>query len=113
MAVSASDKRERRRQRDRERVTGFSHRLVLELRLHQSAACAICDVPLVTKGFGSDSEVADHDHNTLTPRGLLCRACNAVLGTYERHQRARIRIEPYERYLTDTPYQQLTRTSAR
>jgi hypothetical protein len=42
----------------------------------QGGKCGIC-------GDGGPL-VADHDHNTGKPRGVLCNSCNVGLGCYER-----------------------------
>jgi len=47
-----------------------------------------------------DGEQVDHCHDSDRPRWLLCRACNQVLGVYEKWQRpAGLRIAQYEEYL--------------
>ncbi len=39
----------------------------------QQGECAICRTPMLTPH-------ADHDHERDSPRGLLCRLCNTMLG---------------------------------
>ena len=43
----------------------------------QDGACAICRVVL---GLGTRGVHIDHDHVTGAVRGLLCAACNVMLG---------------------------------
>lgn len=91
--------REACKQAARETHTGFPHALVLALRVVQHKACAIC-----AHGFkNSRDEHADHDHATGAPRGLLCRACNVVLGHYEKRMRARMKVQYFEAYLACPP----------
>ncbi len=81
--------------------TGFTPKLLAELREYQMNGCAICRAE-----FGEGAarrECCDHDHVTRKPRGLLCGACNTVLGYYEKHQRQHMLIEQYEKYLDSTP----------
>lgn len=44
----------------------------------QNNACAICRTP-----FGLKTPDIDHDHETGKVRGLLCRACNLLLGHFQ------------------------------
>lgn len=47
----------------------------------QCGVCAICGRPESTKQRGHALPLAvDHDHDTGQLRGLLCRACNSLLG---------------------------------
>lgn len=100
----------RKRRNARKYKTGMSHALVLALRETQDGRCAICAVQLLYhKGF-RESECADHTEpsGVKVPRGLLCSLCNVGLGMYESGQRAAgLVIEPYERYLSNTPVMQL------
>jgi hypothetical protein len=59
---------------------GVTRAKVLDLKTKQDNKCAIC-------GKNADKErwealCIDHDHNTNTPRGLLCRKCNLGLGCF-------------------------------
>jgi hypothetical protein len=46
----------------------------------QAGGCAICGNP-PTRAHRADSRLnVDHDHGTGTNRGLLCNACNLLLG---------------------------------
>ena len=46
--------------------------------VEQKGLCAICGKP------GKDGKLhSDHDHNTDTPRGLLCINCNTSLGGFK------------------------------
>lgn len=84
------------------REKGFSRELYDFVVATQSGLCAVCKVEMAVRGQGPTSQCVDHHHASKTPRGLLCKACNLGLGYYENHQRGRIVIEPYEKYL-DTP----------
>lgn len=56
--------------------SGMTEDVVEKLRRLQDNACAICSAE-----FEDRSKVmADHCHNTNTPRGLLCRRCNLIEG---------------------------------
>ncbi len=72
---------------------------ILAFRELQRGLCAICSRTLEIGVRGPRGEVADHDHVTGKPRGLLCGACNISLGYYEKHQRGWIVLAPYEDYL--------------
>jgi hypothetical protein len=48
----------------------------------QRGRCAICSVPMVEQGRGSNAVHSDHDHETGTVRGLLCAHCNRGLGSF-------------------------------
>jgi hypothetical protein len=89
---------------------GFTESLVLGLLVFQKDRCALCTRGIqLAQAHKPDSAQADHCHNTQTPRGLLCRACNTSLGNYEKHQKVfGLVIEPYEQYMTDTPVSLLT-----
>ncbi len=66
----------------------------------QKGACAICKRAMVEDGTEHNSPCADHCHESLRPRGILCWICNTVLGSYENYQRpAGVVIQPYEDYL--------------
>lgn len=70
------------RQRDRQlRSYGGSLDLYRAKWVEQGGCCAICKRP--PRDFGSVFQKTlhlDHDHETKTPRGLLCHACNAAIG---------------------------------
>ena len=63
----------------RRRKAGFTTELFNERLAEQGGCCAICAVTLTT-GLGSTSACADHCHETCTPRGILCKRCNLMLG---------------------------------
>lgn len=83
--------RNRIRERERERkagnrggayrsriARGFTTELIAKLMVLQGNACAICQHPFATTG--KRRACADHCHETITPRGLLCFECNIVEG---------------------------------
>lgn len=58
--------------------------------------CEMCGIPFERSGFrppGTSGSALDHCHESGLARGLLCGACNASLGKYEKHR------ENAERYL--------------
>jgi hypothetical protein len=70
--------RERMRTSDRAKVTGWSQ-LEYDLALiEQGNRCALCGRPPSGEGLH-----ADHDHDDLRRRGLLCRSCNTALGMFQ------------------------------
>ncbi len=75
----------------------------------QGSRCAICSVLFVNGKQNPKDPCADHASGP-TPRGILCRVCNVALGHYEKHQRGRIEIDHYERYLRETPVDRLTKS---
>lgn len=79
--------------------------MIAALRLLQGGKCAICFREM-TRGVHTlhTVECADHCHVRGEPRGLLCKVCNTALGYYEKQQYlVGLRIEPYDRYLANTP----------
>src|SRR5687768_1723992 len=46
----------------------------------QESKCASCSTPLTFDKTGRSRACADHDHTTNTPRGVLCSACNLIIG---------------------------------
>ena len=46
----------------------------------QNYCCAICGA---TESGGKGAFHADHDHETETPRGILCFHCNSALGFFK------------------------------
>lgn len=49
----------------------------------QDGSCALCDSKIESY-FGTDKLVVDHCHTTGKVRGLLCSACNLLLGHIEK-----------------------------
>lgn len=97
--------------RNQRKVRGFSSELISALRSLQAGRCAICK-RIMRPGNGHDAEHADHCHNTMTARGLLCSTCNRALGNYEKYQRpSGLRLEPYDAYLANPPARQVPTTS--
>lgn len=54
----------------------------------QGARCAICNGAEALKGQPDRVFSVDHCHVTGKVRGLLCVACNHLLGRYEKHKLA-------------------------
>jgi hypothetical protein len=54
----------------------------------QGGKCAICDSPEALPGKADRFFSVDHCHNTGKVRGLLCVACNHLLGRFEKHEQA-------------------------
>ena len=52
----------------------------------QDGKCAICKSEGSIKGGKRQVFSVDHCHNTGIVRGLLCLACNHLLGRYEKHE---------------------------
>jgi hypothetical protein len=50
---------------------------------NQGGCCAICRKPLKIGGCESDSTHLDHCHISGETRGILCKACNFILGQYQ------------------------------
>lgn len=75
---SPEDKRKKQAQA-REWRTGIGGVLLDTLLVHQQNKCAVCGREF-TQDRGRVGPQADHDHDTQTPRGLLCRACNLAEG---------------------------------
>jgi hypothetical protein len=70
---------------------GLTSTQVSEMLMSQHAKCACCEDPL-------DKFVVDHDHSTGDVRGLLCNACNVLLGqAYDCTERLRKAIGYLER----------------
>ena len=59
----------------------------------QGGVCALCDAD--TPGGGSRSMVVDHDHETGRIRGLLCHACNRLVGRVEANPDWFVRAQAY------------------
>jgi hypothetical protein len=66
-----------RRVWNRFNTSGFTPDMYEERLKEQGYVCAICKTD--TPG-GKGQFHADHDHNTLQPRGVLCHNCNVGLG---------------------------------
>lgn len=62
----------------REQV-GFSPDVFRSRLAQQNGLCAICDIKMET-GLTKKAASADHCHATKTPRGILCKTCNLLLG---------------------------------
>lgn len=69
------DKRSRYSVETRRRRCGFTPQLFAERLASQDNLCAIC-----SEDLRSAPLAADHCHRTNTPRGILCKRCNLLLG---------------------------------
>jgi len=58
------------------RRRGWTEELHDQIYANQKGLCGICKKPL-------DKPYHDHDHDTETPRGLLCFTCNSGLGMFQ------------------------------
>lgn len=70
--------RQRTREWNRLKATGFTPEDFKAKLEEQGGVCAICG----TDNPGKLDFCADHDHATGTQRGILCRKCNAGLGHF-------------------------------
>lgn len=70
----------RNKRGDRFRNTGWSHEAFEAAWESQRGRCAICEVPMVKSGRKHNSVAADHCHETMKTRALLCSNCNQALG---------------------------------
>lgn len=59
---------------------GFTIPIYKQFIEEQGNKCAICEVPFDT--IPRKQVHADHCHETLTPRGILCHRCNTGLGAF-------------------------------
>lgn len=79
---------------------GFTKELFDTTLAAQAGCCAICGI-LLNDGVPTHAACADHCHVTNTPRGILCKHCNSMLGqakdNIESLQKA---IEYLEKYST-------------
>jgi hypothetical protein len=67
---------EKSRQHNRFKWSGFTEEDFQNKLKEQNYKCAICE----TDDPGKTNWHADHDHNTGTKRGILCKMCNTALG---------------------------------
>lgn len=65
--------------KSRLRKTGWSPEMIEEQLSTQLGVCIICNI-LLRVGVSSCSLAADHCHMTGTPRGILCKNCNSLIG---------------------------------
>jgi len=65
----------RQNQRNRTRNSGFTPELFDYAYREQKGCCFLCGIELAR-----DKVYADHDHDTKTPRALLCALCNSFEG---------------------------------
>ena len=63
----------------RRKAHGFTREYFEARMSQQGGQCAICSVALTT-GLTARAASADHCHLTNTPRGILCKRCNLMLG---------------------------------
>lgn len=79
------------RERNYKKLYGIGIEDYNRMNLEQGGRCAICGTDEPLKGKNKYFSV-DHCHETGKVRGLLCVACNHLLGRYEKH---RIKILEY------------------
>lgn len=76
--------REREKEGNRERATGWTPEMVEAAKVRQKGLCGKCNEPMdFTTSRAALSAVADHCHRTGKPRDLLHNKCNTRLGVYE------------------------------
>ncbi len=71
----------------RREKNGFTKEIFKARLDSQLGLCGICEITL-TKGLSSNSASADHCHQTMKPRGILCKRCNLMIG----HARDNVKI---------------------
>ena len=60
--------------------TGWTTEMVAASLVEQGNACMICRKVFKVSANRTETPYADHDHDTMEPRSLLCHACNVALG---------------------------------
>jgi len=82
--ISNMEKRKKRNLRrvewNRSVKAFFPPELFKQRLLEQNGVCAICGAK---DAGGRGAFHADHDHETSTPRGVLCHRCNIALGHFK------------------------------
>lgn len=73
-------KAELKRRNNRQKYYNFSPELFDERFEEQGQVCAICKSP---DAGGRGAFHADHDHQMMEPRGVLCHNCNVGLGNFQ------------------------------
>ena len=73
-------KAEIKRNNNRKRSYNFPPELFTERFTSQGEVCAICKSP---DAGGRGAFHADHDHQLVQPRGVLCHNCNVALGNFQ------------------------------
>lgn len=86
----------------RRRAYGITPEQYDFLILRAAGFCELCGA----QGAKTDDRelVVDHDHTSGLVRGLICQACNKVLGFMERHGFERKWMDLAEQYLNRTPW---------
>ena len=64
----------------RQRKTGWGREQFDAAWETQKGCCAICSKTMKDSGRSHDSVMADHCHDSLSTRALLCGSCNKLLG---------------------------------
>lgn len=82
--------RKKQKARQRLKLTGWTPEMFAAAMSRQGGVCLMCAQPFDTSRRGK--AVADHDHDTGAPRGLLHAICNLYVGVYEKQKNA---IEAY------------------
>ncbi len=62
----------------RKKMSGFTKEMFASSLVKQNGLCAICGVAFQSGTLSA--ACADHDHATNTPRAILCKRCNLLLG---------------------------------
>ena len=87
-------KAEIKRRNNRKRSYNFPPELFDERFAEQGQVCAICKSP---DAGGRGAFHADHDHQMMEPRGVLCHNCNVGLGNFQDNEEILIAAIEYVR----------------
>lgn len=75
-------------------------------RERQGGRCALCGVELIRGRNVRDSQQVEHNHTTMQPRALTCKACNQKIGHFEQVRAFSPEYtEKLEDYLANPPWQ--------
>ncbi len=74
---------------------GITTEQYARLLLDQENSCAICARLFEGVGKASSAPCVDHDHNTGSVRGILCGACNKMIGLAREDQTSLLRAVDY------------------
>ena len=87
-------KAEIKRRNNRKRSYNFPPELFDKRFEEQGQVCAICKSP---EAGGRGTFHADHDHQAMEPRGVLCHNCNVALGNFQDNEEILIAAIEYIR----------------